>query len=203
MLRAASFAVAVLLGAMVAAPASAATVHKKYSASLNGNHGSTTLTVYTNRGGKLELSLRSMTAGSWSVALWRGTCASPSSRIVSLSALNVPSSGRATRTSAITTTVMARLAGGRVAIRLSKAGAVVCASLGSVSLPPTSSGSGVAPATGSNCHPSYQGACLDPRASDYDCAGGSGNGPKYTGPVRVVGYDEYDLDRDNDGWGCE
>lgn len=52
------------------------------------------------------------------------------------------------------------------------------------------------------CHPSYSG-CLDPDASDYDCAGGSGNGPKYTGPVRVLGYDEFDLDRDNDGWGCE
>jgi hypothetical protein len=36
-------------------------------------------------------------------------------------------------------------------------------------------------------------------ASDYDCAGGSGNGPKYTGPVRVTGSDPYDLDRDGDG----
>lgn len=53
------------------------------------------------------------------------------------------------------------------------------------------------------CHPSYEGACLDPNCSDYDCAGGSGNGPCYTGRVRVVGPDVYDLDRDNDGWGCE
>jgi len=52
------------------------------------------------------------------------------------------------------------------------------------------------------CHPSYSG-CLKPNASDYDCAGGSGNGPYYTGLVQVYGYDEYDLDRDNDGWGCE
>lgn len=55
----------------------------------------------------------------------------------------------------------------------------------------------------SNCHPSYQGACLDPNASDYDCAGGSGNGPEYTGYVRVVGYDEFGLDADGDGDGCE
>lgn len=55
----------------------------------------------------------------------------------------------------------------------------------------------------SNCHPSYQGACLDPNASDYDCAGGSGNGPEYTGYVTVVGYDEYGLDADGDGAGCE
>ena len=59
-----------------------------------------------------------------------------------------------------------------------------------------------APST-SNCHESYVGACLDPYASDYDCAGGSGNGPKYTGPVRVVGPDDFDLDRDGDGFACE
>ena len=54
-----------------------------------------------------------------------------------------------------------------------------------------------------DCHPSYEGACLDPSCSDYDCAGGSGNGPCYTGTVRVVGPDVYGLDRDKDGWGCE
>ena len=53
------------------------------------------------------------------------------------------------------------------------------------------------------CHPSYKGACLDPYASDYDCIGGSGNGPKYTGLVRVVGPDVFRLDADHDGWGCE
>ena len=59
------------------------------------------------------------------------------------------------------------------------------------------------PVASSSCHPSYQGACLDPNASDYDCAGGSGDGPKYTGFVTVVGYDEFGLDADNDGAGCE
>jgi hypothetical protein len=59
------------------------------------------------------------------------------------------------------------------------------------------------PPTQPTCHPSYKGACLDPNASDYDCAGGSGDGPKYTGTVQVVGYDEYGLDADGDGWGCE
>ena len=54
-----------------------------------------------------------------------------------------------------------------------------------------------------NCHPSYSGACLIPSASDYDCSGGSGNGPYYTGKVRVVGPDVFGLDRDKDGWGCE
>jgi hypothetical protein len=53
------------------------------------------------------------------------------------------------------------------------------------------------------CHPSYEGACLKPDASDYDCAGGSGNGPYYTGRVIVVGPDVFDLDRDGDGIGCE
>lgn len=55
----------------------------------------------------------------------------------------------------------------------------------------------------SQCHPSYEGACLNPDVSDYDCVGGSGNGPYYTGPVQVVGPDAFGLDRDHDGWGCE
>lgn len=53
------------------------------------------------------------------------------------------------------------------------------------------------------CHPSYKGACLKPNASDYDCRGGSGDGPYYTGVVRVVGPDVFRLDTDHDGWGCE
>jgi hypothetical protein len=54
----------------------------------------------------------------------------------------------------------------------------------------------------SSCHPSYSG-CLKQNAGDYDCSGGSGNGPNYTGRVRVYGSDPFGLDRDNDGWGCE
>lgn len=55
----------------------------------------------------------------------------------------------------------------------------------------------------SACDPNYAGACLDPNASDYDCAGGSGDGPKYTGTVRVVGDDHFGLDADGDGTGCD
>jgi hypothetical protein len=55
-----------------------------------------------------------------------------------------------------------------------------------------------------SCHPSYKGACLSPSAVDYDCGGGSGDGPKYVWTtVRVVGYDEYGLDNDGDGLGCD
>jgi len=54
----------------------------------------------------------------------------------------------------------------------------------------------------SQCDPSYSG-CLKPDSPDYDCAGGSGDGPDYTGPVRVVGDDPYDLDRDGDGFACD
>jgi hypothetical protein len=53
------------------------------------------------------------------------------------------------------------------------------------------------------CDSNYKGACLDPTASDYDCEGGSGNGPKYTAMVTVVGTDHFDLDRDGDGTACE
>jgi beta-lactam-binding protein with PASTA domain len=56
-----------------------------------------------------------------------------------------------------------------------------------------------------DCHPSYPDVCLRPAASDYDCEGGSGNGPYYvSGPLRVLPPDPFDLDgNDNDGWGCE
>lgn len=54
-----------------------------------------------------------------------------------------------------------------------------------------------------DCDPNYSGACV-PVAGDVDCAGGSGNGPEYVdGPVRVVGDDVYDLDRDGDGIACD
>ena len=59
------------------------------------------------------------------------------------------------------------------------------------------------PPPSSSCDPNYSGACLDPNASDYDCAGGSGDGPEYTGTVTVVGNDHFGLDRDGDGVGCE
>ena len=54
----------------------------------------------------------------------------------------------------------------------------------------------------STCDPNY-GGCV-PIASDVDCAGGSGNGPAYVdGVVAVIGSDIYDLDRDNNGFGCD
>ncbi|MEU4599964.1 hypothetical protein [Nocardia sp. NPDC023988] len=53
----------------------------------------------------------------------------------------------------------------------------------------------------SDCHGSYS-PCL-PIVSDVDCEGGSGNGPVYTGKVKVIGPDDYGLDRDGDGYGCE
>ena len=57
------------------------------------------------------------------------------------------------------------------------------------------------PPAQSNCNPNYSGACLD-KPGDYDCAGGSGNGPNYTGRVTVIGADVYGLDRDGDGVAC-
>lgn len=55
-------------------------------------------------------------------------------------------------------------------------------------------------APGRDCHSSYE-PCL-PIVSDVDCEG-VGDGPVYTGPVRVIGPDEYGLDRDGNGLGCE
>ena len=55
-----------------------------------------------------------------------------------------------------------------------------------------------------NCDPAYPDACLHDGIGNYDCAGGSGNGPNYVdGPIRVLPPDPFDLDRDGDGVGCE
>jgi hypothetical protein len=71
--------------------------------------------------------------------------------------------------------------------------------------PPTPSGGGGGGSGGGggggNCTPGYS-PCLPP-APDYDCIGGSGDGPKYTGTVHVTGSDPYGLDADGDGIGCE
>ena len=88
-----------------------------------------------------------------------------------------------------------------LAARLVSALAALALALGALVGP--AAGAPAAKRPAKKCHPSYKGACLDPKASDYDCIGGSGNGPKYTGKVRVVGPDVFRLDADGDGWGCE
>jgi hypothetical protein len=67
--------------------------------------------------------------------------------------------------------------------------------------PPAPEPNAVAPEPANECHPSYD-PCV-PIASDLDCEGGSGNGPVYTGRVLVIGPDEYGLDDNGDGIGCE
>jgi hypothetical protein len=55
-----------------------------------------------------------------------------------------------------------------------------------------------------NCDPAYPEVCLHDGIGDYDCAGGSGNGPNYVdGPVKVLAPDPFGLDRDGDGIGCQ
>ena len=67
--------------------------------------------------------------------------------------------------------------------------------------PPTTSPPTAPPGT---CDPSYPDLCLDPSAEDYDCQGGSGDGPRYVdGPIRVRPPDQFGLDSDGDGLGCE
>jgi hypothetical protein len=67
----------------------------------------------------------------------------------------------------------------------------------------TSPGDDSGAGSGGDCDPNYEGECLDPNSPDYDCEGGSGDGPDYTGAVTVVGDDHFGLDRDGDGSACE
>ncbi len=66
--------------------------------------------------------------------------------------------------------------------------------------PPTTA---APPPAGNDCTPGYS-PCLPP-AEDYDCQGGGGNGPAFTGRVTVDhSYgDPYGLDKDGDGVGCD
>jgi hypothetical protein len=71
--------------------------------------------------------------------------------------------------------------------------------------PPTKAPTTKAPTTkpAGSCNPNYS-PCVPNDPVDVDCKGGSGNGPSYVqGPVRVIGSDVYDLDRDGNGIGCE
>jgi beta-lactam-binding protein with PASTA domain len=70
--------------------------------------------------------------------------------------------------------------------------------------PPTTAPPPPSTAPAENCDPSCPDVCLDPSAEDYDCAGGSGNGPEYVeGLIRVRAPDPFGLDADGDGLGCE
>jgi hypothetical protein len=56
----------------------------------------------------------------------------------------------------------------------------------------------------SGCDPSYPDNCLPSNGGDWDCEGGSGNGPHYIrGPIRVLQPDPFRLNADKDGEGCE
>lgn len=59
------------------------------------------------------------------------------------------------------------------------------------------------PPDNGNCTPGYS-PCIPP-GPDVDCAGGSGDGPRYVeGPVTVTGSDPYRLDEGGEpGIGCE
>jgi hypothetical protein len=57
-----------------------------------------------------------------------------------------------------------------------------------------------------NCTSGYSPCLVNHSGADYDCYGGSGDGPYYTEPgvvYTVSGSDPYGLDADNDGSGCE
>jgi hypothetical protein len=70
--------------------------------------------------------------------------------------------------------------------------------------PPPSTRPPAPPPTRTGCDPSYPDVCLEQGTGDYDCSGGSGNGPNYVdGPIVVRPPDPFDLDANHDGTGCE
>lgn len=72
----------------------------------------------------------------------------------------------------------------------------------SVRVPETSANNTAVDGSSENGCDGYS-PCLPP-APDYDCAGGSGDGPEYAqGPIEVTGSDPYELDSEGDGIACE
>jgi hypothetical protein len=65
---------------------------------------------------------------------------------------------------------------------------------------------GPQPSPQPNCTSGYSPCLVYHGGADYDCYGGSGDGPYYTEPgvvYTVSGSDPYGLDADSDGSGCE
>ena len=100
----------------------------------------------------------------------------------------------------VTTTEAVTVGSGGLVLRQAPAGTVQAEPGALVTLVVSNRVQPIAPPAPANCTPGYS-PCLPP-APDYDCAGGSGDGPKYSGPVRVTGSDPYDLDADGDGLAC-
>jgi hypothetical protein len=75
---------------------------------------------------------------------------------------------------------------------------------------PSAPGDGTEEPAGPVCSPSYTGGsdvatkgCIQSGIGDYDCYG-FGDGPNFvSGRVRVVGADEFGLDKNRDGIGCD
>jgi endoglucanase len=119
-----------LLGSLGAgATAQAAT---SYTVGL-GSHGAARWTVGTS----VFVNLKAMTAGTWKQELWSGTCASPSTRLVALSNLVVPTSRTLSKTTTLKT--VPATAGG-VVLRLTRSTTVICGAF-LKPLPPPAPGS--------------------------------------------------------------
>ena len=176
-----------------ASSVSAATTYRSYAGTLNGNHGTARLTIFTSGAGNISLNAEAMAQGSWSEAIYRGTCSSLSTKVATLPNAVVGSSGKIVRTNSLTAAQVAKLKGYKAVVRLKLGTRVVCAPFATVSVPPV--GKTERP---SNCHPSYS-PCL-PVVADLNCPDVRALG---AAPVTVRGPDDYRLDADHDGIGCE
>ena len=127
------------------------------------------------------------------------TSAAAASRAAAAAAARSASSSKAAASRAAATRAAAasRAAAAASSAASSKAAASRAAAASSAAAQPP------APApTAADCTPGYS-PCIPP-GPDVDCAGGSGNGPRYVqGPVAVTGSDPYGLDGNHDGVGCE
>ena len=121
-----SLSMAAILAMTTVAPASAATVGASWKAKIGsaGANGTATINAYTTGSGSMTLKLAKLRAATYlPVTLWKGTCGSVGTALVTLPAIKTTSSGTAARTLSLTaaqvTALKAAMSGtGKAAIRI-------------------------------------------------------------------------------------
>jgi hypothetical protein len=186
--------------AALAGPADAATLTNKWTANIGSNayYGTAVVRAYSVGSGSVVLTMKRLARSTtYSRAIYRGTCASLSTKVVTLGSVVSTSTGTLSRTTTITaaqSTLLKRSSS--LVIRLVGGSHVYCAKLVKVALTTSSAGGG---GTGYPAPPGWNGS------SDVDCPDFATHAQaqaffiQHGGP----GSDPHGLDGDHDGLACE
>jgi hypothetical protein len=185
--------------AAFAGPADAATLTNKWTATIGSNayNGTAVVKAYSIGSGSLVLAMKRLARSTtYSRAIYRGTCSSLSTKVVTLGSVVSTSTGTLARTTTITaaqSTLLKRSSS--LVIRLVGGSHVYCARLVKVALTTSSTGG-----TGSGypAPPGWDGT------SDVDCPDFATHAQAQAFfNLHSPGTDPHGLDADHDGLACE